>query len=78
MKRSLSLWHTLSRGSLVAAAVTMLAGSVGMARAAENPGRSRKPNIVLILADDMGWRTWDAAAARSARRLTSMPWHVKE
>ena len=56
MKRSLSLWHTLSRGSLVAVAAAMLASSVGMARAAENPGRSRKPNIVLILADDMGWR----------------------
>jgi arylsulfatase A-like enzyme len=56
MKGSLSLWFTLGRAGLVAAAAALLAGAAGRARAAANPARSRKPNILLILADDMGWR----------------------
>ena len=56
MKCSLFLWFTLSRGGLVAAAAVLLAGAAGIAQAAEGSARSRKPNIVLILADDMGWR----------------------
>src|SRR3974390_3164421 len=50
------LWLTLIRGSLVAVAAILLASTAGMARADEKPARSRKPNIILILADDLGWR----------------------
>jgi hypothetical protein len=44
---------TLSRGGLVAVAAVLLTGTAGIACADELPARSRKPNIVLILADDL-------------------------
>src|SRR5262249_14390749 len=56
MKYSPSLWITRSSGGLVVAAAALLVAAVGVARAAEGPARPRKPNVVLILADDMGWR----------------------
>jgi arylsulfatase A-like enzyme len=55
MKCLLFVWSTLLRGGLVAVAA-LLAGATGMVHADENPARSRKPNIILILADDLGWR----------------------
>src|SRR5262249_19400509 len=56
MKSLLSVWFTQIRVGFVAAAAALLAATASLAQAAENPTRSRKPNIVLILADDMGWR----------------------
>jgi arylsulfatase A-like enzyme len=41
---------------LIAPAAVVLADTAGTALAAEHPARPRKPNVVLILADDLGWR----------------------
>jgi arylsulfatase A-like enzyme len=56
MKCLRALWLTLSRGGLVAVVAILLAGTAGLAWADDKPARSRKPNIILILADDLGWR----------------------
>jgi len=57
MKHSLSQSLNHRCGLLVAVAFSLLpAGAAGTARAAESTARARRPNIVVILADDLGWR----------------------
>jgi arylsulfatase A-like enzyme len=41
---------------LAALTAVLLVGAAGMAEADDRPARSRRPNVVLILADDLGWR----------------------
>lgn len=43
-------------GRFMALAACVLVGGASLARAAEGPPRPTRPNIVLILADDLGWR----------------------
>ena len=38
--------------------------------------KTQKPNIIIILADDMGWATWDITAGGSPRP-TSTAWRAK-
>jgi arylsulfatase A-like enzyme len=41
---------------LIAPAAAVLAGTAGTALPAERPALPRQPDVVLILADDLGWR----------------------
>jgi len=57
MKWADSRWSFIPRRSVLLAVVAIfLAGVAGTARASEGSARPPRPNIILILADDLGWR----------------------
>jgi hypothetical protein len=63
----------LTRREFIVAGAAVTASTAFDARA-QPPAPSAKPNILFIVADDLGWVTLAATGGRTTRRLCSTIW----